>query len=774
MRHARGFLSSVVARYTVAALCLCALGFAAFKTVRVDTDFSAFLPPSATPEQRLLVAQLREGLASRLMLVALHGADERTLTRASKGLAAALQSESDFDYVANGGMDQFVAQAEVLIRNRYALSPDVSPERFSVAGLRAALEEQIENLASPFGVMTRTVLARDPTGETLATLRQFESGARPNSRNGVWFSKDGQRAFLIAQTRAPGFDSVKQAAAMEKVRAALRRVDPQVSLMLSGPGVFAAESHRLIERDAWRLSVLSSVAILAMLIFIYRSPLAILLVATPTAFGLLIGVLAVQQIFGTVQAITLGFAATLVGEAVDYPSYLLLNTAQGETARVAARRIGGTLALAVLTTVASAVALTLSSFAGLAQLGVLTMIGITVAGLTTHGLIPWLLKDRVVTFRRLRIPDVAIARSRWTARIAAAIVVAGGAWLAYSYPAWWDQDLASLSPVPAELRALDGRLRGEMGAPEVSYFVASRGSSEAAALEAAERILPALREWQTAGWIAGFDSPAWYLPSPATQAARLAALPDADTLDLRLREALRGLAFRPDAFAPFLKEAAAARAQPPVGRATYTGTPLGAKLNALVVELDGQWLALTPVSGVAHAQRLEQALAALPGSRLVNLRDVSAQMLDNYRREAARQAGFGALLILALLLAGLRSPRRVWRVALPVAAALVMTIALLTVMQQRLGVFHLVALLLVMGIGLNYALFFERPATDAGEDERTRLALVVCSVSTVLTFGLLAWSATPVLNAIGSTVALGSVLSLLFAALWGRAARAPS
>jgi predicted exporter len=319
------------------------------------------------------------------------------------------------------------------------------------------------------------------------------------------------------------------------------------------------------------------------------------------------------------------------------------------------------------------------------------------------------------------------------------------------------------------LRALDGKLRSEMGAPEVSYFLASRGESETAALESAGRILPALQQWKASGWIAGFDSPAWYLPAPATQVARLRALPDAATLEKRLREAMRGLGFRPDAFAPFLKEVAAAREQPLIDRATYAGTPLGAKLNALVVELDGQWLALTPLGGVAQPQKLAEALTTIPGSRLVNLRDVSAQMLDNYRREAAQQAGLGALLIAVLLLIGLRSPRRAWRVILPVAAALVMTVTLLTILQQRLGVFHLVALLLVLGIGLNYALFFERPAADADEDTRTRLALAVCSVSTVLTFGLLAWSSTPVLNAIGSTVALGSVLSLLFAALWARA-----
>jgi predicted exporter len=152
----------------------------------------------------------------------------------------------------------------------------------------------------------------------------------------------------------------------------------------------------------------------------------------------------------------------------------------------------------------------------------------------------------------------------------------------------------------------------------------------------------------------------------------------------------------------------------------------------------------------------------------VDLKQVSAEMLDGFRREAVRQAALGVLLILVLLVAGLRSWRRAARVAAPTGAALPLTIAILVAAGERLGVFHLVALLLVLGIGLNYALFYERPPADEAERSRTRLALALCSTSTVVTFGCLAFSATPVLRAIGSTVALGAVLSLALAALWAR------
>ncbi|MEP7068237.1 MAG: MMPL family transporter [Usitatibacter sp.] len=763
---------SSLARYAVALAIFAALCLYASRAVRIEADFAAFLPPSATPEERLLVAQLREGLVTRLMLVAIHGGDERALAQASRALAERLSRDPTFDYAANGSAGQFAAQGEVLMRNRYALSADVTAERFAVPALRAALEESLAQMASPAGILTRANVARDPTGEFRATLARARPAAAPARRRGVWFSADGDSAFLIAQTRAPGFDSEGQAAAMARVRAALGEAAPQLKVTLSGPGVFAAESRRLIRADALRLGMISTGVILMLLAFVYRSALAVGLVLTPTAFGLLAGVLVVQAVFGSVHAITLGFAATLIGESVDYPSYVMLNAQPGETARGAAHRIRSTLLLAVLTTVASALALTFSSFKGLAQLGVLTMVGVAVAGLTSYALIPWLLGERLLQFPSLRVPGgdaFARAQGLRLAAIAATLIAVG--WLAATHPDWWEHDLANVSPIPAAMRAEDASLRRQMGAPEVSVFLASRGSSEAAALEAAEAILPALDRWQAAGLIRSYDSPARYLPSPSTQAARLSALPDNAALEANLRDALRGLPYRAEAFAPFVADVAAARGAAPLTRAAYAGTPLGTKVNAQVIALEGQWLVLTPLGGVADPSAVRAALAKLPNAttRLVDLKEVSTGMLESFRHEATRQALMGVALICVLLAAGLGSIRRAFRVAAPVAAALPITIALLVAAGQRIGVFHVVALLLVLGIGLNYALFFERPAANETQRERARLAIALCSVATLITFGILALSATPVLRAIGATVALGAAVCLVLAALWAAA-----
>jgi predicted exporter len=767
-------MARAAVRYALAALAIAIAVLVAVKAVRIETDFSAFLPPSAGAEEKLLVSQLREGVVSRLMLVALEGADERTLAAASRAVAGCLEGLPEFTFVANGESARFLKQSQVLLAHRYVLSDRVTPERFTEAGLREALEESFAILRSPAGALISPTLPRDPTGEFRALLQRLDAGVAPASRHGVWFGADGKRAFLIAQTKAAGFDSDGQAVALEKLNWAVATYAPGVRAVTSGPGVFAAESKRLIRADTQRLGYGSAALILLLLAIFYRSPLAIALVLVPTAVGLLAGVLVVQALFGTVHAITLAFAATLVGESVDYPSYVLLNASPGETARAAARRVGRTLALAVLTTVASASALALSSFQGLAQLGTLTMVGVVVAGLASRWLVPWLLGDRMLTFPQINVPEASrLGASPWPGRVMLLAVAASAIGLTITHPSWWERDLAALSPVPAPLRALDAELRREIGAPEVSLFVAAGGASEAEALAAVEALHPKLDAWRQRGLLRSYDSPARYVPSAALQQARRAALPDRATLEGRLAVAVKAVGFRADAFKPFVDDIERARTATDVTRASYAGSAIGTRLDAQLLQADGRWLALVPVSGVENLEHLRAAVEAEAKgvAQLADLRSLSTRMLDRFRLEALQQAALGALAIAVLLAFGLGSVRRAARVLLPVAAAIVLTVGVLVALGHRLGVFHLVALLLVLGIGLNYALFFERPPEDAAERARTRRALALCSASTIITFGILAMSATPVLRAIGASVAIGAVCSMLCAAVWAREAQ---
>src|ERR1700733_3969155 len=224
------------------------VAIAAFVVIhaRYTTDLSAFLPRSPTATQRLLVDQLRDGLASRLIIVALEGADSQTRARISLVMAQRLRSaDAMFVSVSNGDSSGTDRDRAFLYSHRYLLSDSVTPERFTVAGLKDAIQDTVDMLASPAGLLVKELLPHDPTGEMVQIVGQLGSGSAPRTEDGVWASGDGKRALIVAQTRALGSDTDGQQRAVEAIRQAFAAAGGagRVTLLMSGPGVFAVVSR---------------------------------------------------------------------------------------------------------------------------------------------------------------------------------------------------------------------------------------------------------------------------------------------------------------------------------------------------------------------------------------------------------------------------------------------------------------------------------------------------------------------------------------------------
>src|SRR6201997_5672622 len=111
------------------------------------TDLSAFLPQSPTATQRLLVDQLRDGLASRLIIVAIEGSDAPGRARISVAMAARLYADPQFVAISNGESAGTDRDRAFLFEHRYLLSESVTPERFTVDGLHEAIQDTVDLLA---------------------------------------------------------------------------------------------------------------------------------------------------------------------------------------------------------------------------------------------------------------------------------------------------------------------------------------------------------------------------------------------------------------------------------------------------------------------------------------------------------------------------------------------------------------------------------------------------------------------------------------------------
>ena len=744
-----------------------------------NADLSTFLPRSPSPAQQILVEQLRNGLVSRLILVGLEGAPPETLAALSKGVTARLRPAPDFIAVNNGANLGLGKDRDYLWQNRYLLSPAMTPSRFTADGLHARLSDDLQALGSSMGALVKATLPNDPTGEMLGLIQQLQDEAHPLTQDGVWFSGDGKRALLLVQTQAPGFDADAQQHDLALINGALQAAKAEtpnagtVRLLATGPGVFSVNTRDTVKADASRLSIFATLAVAGLLLLIYRSPAVLGLALLPVATGAIAGIAAVSLGFGSVHGITLGFGVTLIGEAVDYAIYLFTQTAPGSPPEATLPRIWPTLRLGVLTSVCGFSAMLFSSFRGLAQLGLFSIVGLIVAVGVTRWVLPALMRRDFATHRSTRFgPAILRAASRAKAlRVPLLAVTAIAAiFLVVRHDSLWDDELSSLSPVSQADQALDRALRGDLGAPDVRYMAVVSAPDEQQALAASEQLGAELQGLVGTGVLAGFDAASRYLPSEAAQRTRQASIPPPATLRANLDRALNGLPFQPDIFDPFLKDAAAARIQPLLTRDSLRDTNLAAKLDALLLHRADGWAAMLPMRGVADPARLETALAGQAGVLVIDLKGDSDALYQGYRRQALLLGLLGALAIVVLLSISFRSPRRVAEVVAPLIAAVVVATAILAVSGARLTLFNLVGLLLVVGVGSNYALFFEsqgasHKSASPQHRERVIASLVLANLCTVIGFGVLTFSRIPVLHGIGLTVALGAVLSLVFSAI---------
>jgi predicted exporter len=781
-----------------------------------NADLSAFLPASPDAQQRVLIEQLQSGAPARTLLMGIDGGTAQSRAAASRALGAALRNSGLFEQVQNGETQAWAEVGTWLFEHRYQLSPAVDAQRFKAAGLREGIQETMGLLGTPMGNAIKPLFDRDPTGETQRIAEALIPSGAPRTEGGVWVSRQtgqGERALLVASTRAPGADLDAQALAIARVKDEFSQLDTkQLTLKLSGAPVFGVNSRAQIESEIKWLSMAGTALMSTLLLLAFASLPALGVAMLPVGTGVLAGIVAVSLGFGSVHGITLGFGTTLIGEAVDYGIYYLIQ-ARSSGWRAWLHSGWPTVRLGLLTSVCGFAALVFSGFPGLAQLGVFSLAGLVGAALTTRFVLPVLMPNgaggaggainpaRVGLRPQLgRFAAWAVARlPRWRWPVLALGVLALG--VLFSRGELWQAQLSSLSPISKEALDLDASLRADLSAGDARTLVVVQAADLQATLQSAEAVVARLETLvETSGAtnaaiganaqnaaIGGVDSVTRWLPSLATQAARQASLPNENNLRNELTVALQGTPLTPQRLAPFINEVQQARSLAPITLESLKTSALAPVIDAMLLQrADKTWVALLPLQPAGDkvdTVAVKAALKDLPGTQTIEIGAELTRLYAHYLREAQAQALLGALGVVLLIALTLRSLRRVLAVCQPLLLSVVLTMGALAALGTPLGILHLVGLLLVVAVGSNYALFFDlleggaapAPAAEPSPDtlafNDTLASLLLANLTTVLSFGLLAFSAIPALSAIGRVVAPGAFLALLLSATFSRGHR---
>jgi predicted exporter len=734
---------------------------------KLSTDLRDFLPSPRTEAQRLLLDNIGESPASRMLLLALQGDEPATLARVSSGLAQALSARNELTLVANGTETEN-SFPEDLLPYRYLISDGFDAAPLDAARLTLELRDRAEDLASPAAAMIEDILPRDPTLELLRLAERWQPRDEPRRIDGAWFSSDGRRALLVVETRAAAFDPDGQAQVMEIIRAEFARArgSSPANLLITGSGYFSATIKQKMQREATVFGAAASLGLLLLMWIAYRRALFLLLGALPLLSGGVAGLAVVGLLFESVHGITLAFGFTLIGVAQDYPVHLFSHLRHDQAPVETARALWKPLLTGVASTCIAYLAFLVSGVTGLAQLACLTVTGLALAAACTRFLLP-----RVIVAPASPVqssPPLLWANSRLQrmpplAWLPLPILVACAGAFHFSSAPFWQDDLSRLTPVASEALRLDVELRRELPTPDLRHLLVVSASQPEQVLGRLESLDSSLRDLVRRDVIGGFEHAAQFLPSLETQRHRQQGLPASQDLRVILQQASEEAGFTAGVFEPFVDDIQSARVLPLLTPERIAQSPLGARVATLLFERDGRWHGLVTFHDIHDNAALAAAMSTQEEVTFLDLKGASQELVKAQRDYMLQCLSVAGIALLVVILVALRSARRAVRVLAPMVLTTFVILAVLRTADVQLTLFHLISLLLAAGLGLDYALFFEHSAAGDHDQDRTLHALLICALSTLLVFALLALSQSPVLQAIGVTVTIGVISNFLLA-----------
>lgn len=699
----------------------------------LDTRITALLPES---RQAPLVEQAEKRLSAAFedRFVLLVGGPQ------SAQRATELEQRLHRASVANTINDTEAATLDsTLGPYRYVLLPDTMAQANSQAWLARGLNRlftpgaQVQPRIDPFGLLDAWLAQR-----LGGALRIVEG--RP-----VVVDENRQWQLINAQLSASPYDMDLQRR-LEATLDDFGEAYPEARLLRAGLVFHAAAGARQAKAEMTFIGVGSLLGVVVLLWFAFRRGRILASLLLPVACGLLFALPLTWLLFGTLNLLTLAFGASLIGVAIDYA--LHLQCARQLEPQHPLPRLWPGLWLGLISSLAAYLVQLFTPMPGLRQMATFAALGLLGAWLTVRLWLPHIVArphsatGTIATqLNRLRLP--ARAPRRWAALsllgIVAAILI-----ITRLTPS---NDLRQLNPSPATLIDEQQRVQQLLQRPSGMHYLLVTADTEATLLERLEALDEPLGQLRAQGHLAHFQHLAQSVPSPARQQRNLALVKERYDSTLPMLIERSGLPTQLERDArQTLKNA------PLLSIDTWLKTPFGQADNLL-------WLGDKTAGSVAALVTLgdsdtlaQQTFARLAESVHIDYYDRTATLsatLASLRDQIALWLGI-AIAALALLF-GWRYRSQAWRVLLPPLGALLATLAIFSAAGIGLTLFHLLGLLLVLGIGLDAGIF----STEHPGSRAAWLAISLSCATSLLAFGLLAFSTTPALHQLGLTCLTG-------------------
>jgi len=660
-----------------------------------------------------------------------------------------------------GPMDATSQQAwgTFFFQHRNALIDSATRSRLQQGG-DAQAQWILSQLYSAFSGVSGKELSNDPLmlmrGSQLALaangqkLRLMDGWlVAEDSVGNYWYLLHGEvngASFDMQQTH----QRVSQLAGLE---AELKAQFPQAQLLSRGTMFYSDYASQQAKHDVSTLGVATVLGVILLIVLVFRSIRPLLLCLLSVGVGALAGTVATLLLFGELHLMTLVMSMSIIGISADYTLYYLTERmVHGEvsTPWQSLVKVRRALLLALLTTVVAYLLLMLAPFPGIRQMAVFAAAGLSASCLTVIFWHPWLCRGlpvRPVPLMTVMLRWLAAWRrnKKLSVGLPVALTLFSLAGLATLRV---NDDISQLQALPPHLLAQEKKITALTGQSVDQKWFVVYGDSAQQTLERLEAFTPQLEKARQTGLFAQFRT----LPLNSLQ---------------RQEQDLALLKQAAPAVATALQSAGLNAVTPdlnpmPVTVEAWLKSPVSEGWRLLWLTLpDGKSGVLVPVDGVKDSAAL-QRLAEQADGVAWNDRKASFDSLFALYRTILT-----ALLGVALIVIAIGAMLRLgWRKGLislvPSLLSLGCGLAALSFSGHALNLFSLLALVLVLGIGINYTLFFSNPR---GTPLTSLLAIILAMMTTLLTLGMLVFSATQAISSFGIVLVSGIFTAFLLSPL---------
>jgi predicted exporter len=742
-------------------VCLILLGalLALLPQARLNSSVLAMLPKQTLGA---IPPNLNDGFMQRLdrQLVWLVSPGKQADPQVARDWLALLQKSHALAEV-KGPMDADSQQAwgDFFWRHRNGLLDPDTRARLQNGG-EAQAQWILSQLYSAFSGVSGKELRNDPLmlmrGSQLAMAK---SGQRMQLQDGWLVAKDAQGNLwylLHGELAGSSFDmqqTHRLVATLGKLEVQLKARYPQAQLLSRGTVFYSDYASQQAKHDISTLGAATLFGVILLILAVFRSLRPLLLCLISIGAGALAGTVATLLTFGELHLMTLVMSMSIIGISADYTLYYLTERmvhGAESSAWQSLAKVRHALLLALLTTVAAYLIMMLAPFPAIRQMALFAAVGLSASCLTVIFWHPWLCRGLPV-----RPVPAMVLLLRWLAawrrnkKLSIGLPVALALFsLAGLATLRVDDDISQLQALPQGILAQEQAITALTGQGVDQKWFVVYGQSAQQTLQRLEAFTPALDRAKTDGMLSGYR--AIPLNSLARQQQDLTLLQRAAPAVSQALN-LAGIA----TINPDLKPM-------PVTVENWLASPASEGWRLLWLTLaDGESGVLVPVAGVKNSAALQALSEQHIGVAWVDRKNTFDELFALYRHLLT-----GLLLVALAVIACGAMIRLGWRKGaislLPSVLSLGCGLAALALSGHTVNLFSLLALVLVLGIGINYTLFFSNPR---GTPLTSLLAITLAMMTTLLTLGMLVFSATQAISSFGIVLVSGIFAAFLLSPL---------